>query len=251
MTDFSGGLPPEAVNTLMQQTMEIYVAPEIERRKAEGKWADGTLVSAVQVEMSPSKEIPSVRLNEEVPVQAQAKLKAGVRKNKGDPILRSEIEQISDVQFPEPRDPNSAHITMVFVMDTWHLAFDLVYNKPVAQLLIGRASEFLECASDALHRGHFTAAAENLFACFDLSAKAFLLSFRHPAAQNSKRHEATRQYFNALVGKEYSRPLNCLYRLREQARYGLKPFQMSSSELDSFLERAQLLIKDVNDRVRR
>ena len=84
----------ETANNLFNHVMEIWVNPEIERRRNEGTIPKEYEIERIQIVMKPD-DVPTVRFNEEVKVMAIARLKPGVKKNIiGEPVHYDEIEKI-------------------------------------------------------------------------------------------------------------------------------------------------------------
>ena len=74
-------LDEAGVSNLFNHVMEIWVNPEIERRKRDGRIAENYSIDRIQV-VTPPGEVPFVRFNEEVKAIITAKTKPGVKKEK-------------------------------------------------------------------------------------------------------------------------------------------------------------------------
>jgi hypothetical protein len=62
----------EFSQNLMQQVHELWINPEIERRREAGRLPDDFALTSVQVIMNLDADAPEVRFNEEVKVLAEA-----------------------------------------------------------------------------------------------------------------------------------------------------------------------------------
>jgi len=76
-------LENEARQRAFNQFMQLFVLPEIERRKKDGVLPGRFVLQSAQVIFSGDGTKPVVRLNAEAKIQAKVKLKNGINKNKG------------------------------------------------------------------------------------------------------------------------------------------------------------------------
>lgn len=130
--------------------MNIWTKPEIERRKLEGKIKGGTEIRRVQVIFTLGKP-PEVKFNEEVSITARAKANRDIIK--GEEIKYSDIDGIEEFIVNIP--PNSGHITLFKLLDSWIFIFDARYNKERKEKIkkdIESSKEFYESAKDNLEK---------------------------------------------------------------------------------------------------
>lgn len=213
----------EIVQRFLKQTIDIWIKPEIDKRKNEKRIPNDFELRAAQIIFSLDKGWNKVRLNGEV--KAKIKCKKKLQKNKGDLIYENEIEikNIESIELTE-KDPNSAHITLLRVKNEWIIAFDFRYNKKRIKNHIQAAKEFYDSAKDNLSNKRLRPFFENCFACAELAAKSILLQLPDKKLLFDKDHDSRIKKFQnwtnlGNVNKNYYTLLNRLNKLRPSARY--------------------------------
>ena len=111
---------------VFKQVMELWVLPEIERRKKEKRLEEPFVLRTAQILFSHDKGTQKIRLNQEVKAVAKSKAKRDIKK--GEIVYEKDIDNIEDIQLTE-QDPNCAHITLVLFKGKWFVSFDFRYNK--------------------------------------------------------------------------------------------------------------------------
>ena len=125
-------LDEEATQNLFNHVMEIWVKPEIERRKKEGKIIQDFEIDKIQIVIKP-EGIPEVRFNQEVNVTGIVRLIPGVKKTTlGEPVHFNEIQDILDIKMAENENPDYGHLTMILFQKGWKISFDFRTNKKSA-----------------------------------------------------------------------------------------------------------------------
>lgn len=137
----------DGIDNLFNHVMEIWVNPEIERRKKDGKMSASYSIDKIQVIIPPG-QIPSVRLNDEVKAIILAKLKPGIKEKKkdGDLIYLNEMDHLIKISLPEDENPDYGHLTMLLLGNSWNIYFDFRTNKRKAYERYEVGKEFLQAA---------------------------------------------------------------------------------------------------------
>ena len=205
---------------VFQQTMDIWVKPEIERRNSQGRLTNFKLRSA-QIIFSLDRGWNKVRINDEV--KAIVKCKVNCSKKKGEPVYEHDIDNISQITLTE-KDPNCAHITLFLFKNNWIISFNFRYNKKRIKEHVEAAKEFFKSAKENLEKNRLRPFFENSFACAELSAKAVLLQLPDKKILEGKNHKSRINSFKnwAILGnvkQEHSKILERLNQLRPSARY--------------------------------
>lgn len=151
---------------VFQQVMEIWIGPEIERRKKLGKIDENFVLSKAQVVFSLTGG-NTMRINDEVKAIIEAKANRDVKK--GEPLYERDISSIENIKLTE-QDSNSAHITLLYFKNNWIVAFDARYNKEKIGTLIKRSKEYYESAKDDLKGKRLRPFYENCWNSAELSA---------------------------------------------------------------------------------
>ena len=116
----------EIKQRVFQQVMDIYIIPEIERRKKEGKIKEGTIISKMQIVFSLDKGKNEIRLNEEVKAIVKGRATRDIQK--GETVYERDIDSIEGVELTD-EDINCGHITLLLFKNNWVVSFDCRYNK--------------------------------------------------------------------------------------------------------------------------
>jgi hypothetical protein len=230
-------VPADLPTRVTVHALELYIAPELERRGAAGVAAPR--VEVAQVIFNPGEK-PLVRLNDEVVMDLLAKL--AVDPAKAGSFSLADVTEIERITLTD-RDPNAAHITLLrrgADPDLWLVAFDLRHNAARIEHTAAAANEFLQAARECLGRGHLRAFHENLFAAAELTARSTLLLGPDPGAVTATSHVYTDTRIN-MAAKEGRAPkpfvaaFNALSRKRTTARYRFEPFMLDPADVQRLL----------------
>jgi hypothetical protein len=232
----------------LQQLFEIWINPEIEKRKAAG--TAPSALHMVQVIMEPGRE-NIVRLNEEV--KGVALVRATKAVNAGDPISGSEIANFEAFELTD-EDPNAGHITAIAAGDgAWHLSFNFRYNTARIEQLVAVANEFLAAARFSLseNRGH--AFIDNLFSAVELMAKAWLIDMPDDKLLNAKTHGTIKARFNkhsqwGRTDRAFVELYNRLAGMREPARYVAEAWTFDATAAAAMMATAEQMQRDLDAR---
>ncbi len=242
----------ELARNVLQEAFNLWVGPEIERRKQAGQLPLSFVLIGAQVIFNLDANAPEIRLDEEV--RAGARIKATRSFQQGDSIKTSEVEAIHEVLLTD-LDPNAAHVTMIRIRDIWFIAFDFRYNALRASETHAASAEFLSCAEVAAEKGHRRAFVENLFGATELMAKAELLLLAEKQALTARSHGAISAKYNwwrekaAWIEPKHTDLLNRLTRLRTPARYLRGVVKLTPEEIRHMLTTAQELFNSLRDRI--
>lgn len=209
----------EIKERIFQQVMELWVLPEIEKRKKQKRMDDNFRLRKIQIIFSHDRSFPKIRLNQEV--KAIAKTKVNRKVEAGEAIYESDIENIEDIQLTY-QDPNCAHITLLLFKGMWHVSFDFRYNRRRVKERLDAAKEFFESARENFEKNRLRPFFENSFACAELLTEALLIQFfkQSTLKTHDQRLEKIRDWAElGNVKEEFSNKLSKLFWLRSSARY--------------------------------
>jgi uncharacterized protein (UPF0332 family) len=231
----------EFIQNLMQQVHELWINPEIERRREAGRLPNDFAIRSAQVIMNLDADAPEVRFNEEVKVLAEAEWAREVEY--GEDVTEADVDSIRELVLTD-HDPNAGHLTMVLFKGRWIIAFDFRYNATRVAATLGAAREFLDGATFALDQHHMRHFVDTLFSATELMAKGMLLMNADKDLLKSKKHEIIRNKFNLTAKWRHTDPryvklLNRLQDLRGSARYLDKDFTLSTEEASDMLGTAE------------
>lgn len=211
----------EIKQKVFQQTIDLFVIPEIERRKKRKKLPSNFKLEKAQIIFSLRSGRNYVRLNKDV--KAIIKCKANKTIKKGDIVYENDVDQIESVNLTE-KDSNYGHITLLLFKGNWIISFDFRYNKKISQEHIQASKEFYESAKENLKKKRLRPFFENAFASAELSAKSILLSLPDKKILEGKNHKERISTFKnwANLGNvkiDFSTIFSKLNSLRDSARY--------------------------------
>ena len=211
----------EIKQKIFQQVMDVFIIPEIEKKRKDGSIKDGTIITKMQIVFSLDTEKNEVRLNEEV--KAIAKAKANKPIQNGEIVSDKDIDAIEDIKLTD-EDVNCGHITLLLFKNNWIISFDFRYNKERVKAHIEASKEFYDSALDNLDKNRLRPFYENAFASAELSAKSVLLALPDKKILEGKNHKDRIEKFKnwAKLGNvkmEFSNTLSSLSGLRDSARY--------------------------------
>lgn len=235
----------EGEGRAVRQAFELWIIPEIERRRSRGLEGEGFELCQAQIVFSRENDAPVVRLNDEVKATLTVRVNRPIAE--GETLSPRDIDEILGASLTA-EDPNAAHVTLIRHMDTWVMAFDFRYNAARIADVVETAQEFLACAAFAVEQGFRRAAVDNLFSGVELMAKAILLQL--PDSDPPTTHTHIKDKYNWWGGlgnanRRYVELLNRLSDLRKAARYPPREFPRQSEELASLLATARQMLAEV------
>lgn len=206
---------------VFQQVMDIFVMPEIERRKKINRLPSDFKLEKIQIVFSLKSGRNYVRLNKEVKAIIKCKINRSIKK--GDMVYEKDVDEIESIELTKG-DSNYGHITLLYFNSNWIISFDFIYNKDEIKKHIEASKEFYESAKENLEKGRLRPFFENAFASAELFTKSILLSLPNKELIEGKKHKERKDFLEgwANLGNikiEFSTTLSKLYSLRSSARY--------------------------------
>lgn len=240
--------------TLLKQFLDLFILPEIRRRQETGDLPKPFDLRGAQIIFFADGKKPEIRINSEIRAIASVKLKAGISKNKGDPIYANEIEGLNKIKLTDEEDPDCGHATIIRIGNAWIIAFDFRYNKGLAQKHIDTAKQFYESAEFSFNHKNWSPCLDNLFSAAELAAKAELLMIPDPKFRKKTTHHGIKNRYNKFanlgnVEAKYCEALNKLTGLRARARYLQGDVPISEEEIRTLLENVKKMISDATERI--
>lgn len=206
---------------LLEQTLQLWIQPELARRQSLGTLAHDFQLRQAQVLLEVDRP-PIVRLNEEVRAVVRAVAQRAIQP--GEEVGEEDLGDISTILLTDA-DPNAGHVTMVLHRGAWWIAFDFRYNAGRVNEHIQAAREFLDSATADLDASRLRSFCESLLAAAELLAKARLLQLPEPKVLRSKTHGTISSEFNRWarswpdLHSGFAGVFNRLQDLRGRARY--------------------------------
>jgi hypothetical protein len=245
--------PSSMGERMMEQALDLWINPEVERRRRNGLLGDDFQLHQAQV-IFPSpldQRGKYVRLNEEV--SAVAKVEVTRALSEGEPIYERDIKNIELVQLTKDDEPNAGHLTIIRFHDHWFIGFDFTYNRVRSMAHLEAAEEFLTASRSCQQQEMLRAAAENLFAAAELAAEAELLMVPRKRTtkhiERAKRLHSWVELGNAPAGSDSA--LYALAELRGRARYLEAPFEPSQARFEEHERAVEALMTHVRWRLER
>lgn len=240
---------------IFEQFMDLFVTPEIKRRQETDDLGQSLDLRAAQIIFFPDGRKPQVRVNSEIKAIWDVKLKQGISKKAGEPILDDELEGLGEINLTEEDGLDCGHTTLLRIGDRWIIAFDFRYDKALSKKHIETAEQFYESADFSFNRGNWSSYIDNLFSAAELSVKSILLSmmpdpkFRKKASHNSIRIKYNRFADLGNVEVNHRKTFNKLSGLRDNARYLKEEISISEDEARRYLNVVKNMIEDARRRI--
>jgi len=211
----------ETKQRVFQQAIDLFVAPEIDRRKKIKKLPANFNLEKAQIIFSSKTGRICTRLNKEVKAVIKCKVNRAIKK--GDAVYDKDIDNIESVKLTD-RDLNYGHITLLYFKGSWIVSFDFIYNKLEIKKHIEASKEFYESAKDNSEKNRLRPFYENAFASAELFTKSILLSLPIKESSKGSKHKSRKDFLEnwanlGNVKPEFSTTLSKLYSLRNSARY--------------------------------
>lgn len=207
---------------VLEQALQIWIAPELERRREAGLLPSDFVLRAAQIVMNvdaPTK----VRLNAEVKLVVEVRPLHNRAIEVGDSILVEDVESIEGFHLTTD-DPNAGHLSIVWLPGQVFIGWNFSYNATRNRARVANARQFLDAGRYALERGNLNAFVENALAGVEALAKARLMMLPDRAIMDSRKHRAVTAKYNrwAVLNdseRPYAEALNLLTKQRKAARY--------------------------------
>ncbi len=246
-------MPPEMGQRLFEQTLELWLRPEIERRSERGVLSEGFYLQAAQVVFDLEADAPLVRINEEV--RALARVRAAKPFKAGDLVTADHVGELLHMELTD-EDPNAGHITIIRLRDDWIISFNFQYNAQRAQQALEVAQEFLAAAKHSAEKNHLHAGVDTLYSAVELLARAWLLPMPIKTVLAGRTHGSIRAPFNVHghlgnTDMEFVQLLNRLSNLRPKARYLSAALNVDKAGLLEMLSKAKDMLRAVEARAPR
>jgi hypothetical protein len=203
---------------VFQQVMNIWIIPEIERRKNLGRIDKKFILRGAQIVFSLDWKFPKIRINEEVKAIIEGKPTRDIKK--GEAVYEKDLEMIGNIKLTDD-DSNCGHITVLRFKDSWIVSFDAHYNQKIRKEYLDASKDFYESAIENLNKKRLRVFYDNAFSSAELCAISILLSWSNKKIINNKRHNQRIEIFKSSEGKkdDYSILLKKLNGIRKSARY--------------------------------
>jgi uncharacterized protein (UPF0332 family) len=244
----------ESNKRLFNHIIQLYVLPEIDRRKELGIFSESFILDKAQIIFYGDRR-PIVRLNEETKILAHAKLKDGIKKDRGEMVSHKEIERIENLRLLDEEEPKCAHISLVKFGEDWLVSWDARYNKELARKHFETAKQFCISAQNAYDKNLFAPFVDNLFSCIELLAKSELLLISNKQFVQKTTHDGIQIKYNEFVNignakKDFKNSLNKLRNLRDSARYLKSDLKLFPSDAQRYLSISKEMLDYVENRLK-
>jgi hypothetical protein len=225
-TETAEDAPNEMGGPLLEQIMELWLRPELERRGLDTRPED---VGRALVILKPGEE-PEVLIDAEAAMIVRGKPTRPIAK--GERVTEADLESI-EALLPHDIDPDAGWIGFARFKGTYTIAFDFRRNKAKAQRIVDLASDYLAAAQLAAQDGRKGPAVDNLHSAAELTVVAQMsLMYDKPPGGHGKRQywfESWVEHGNAP--SDHGRALRDLVKCRPPARYAGKPLRLTDAEL--------------------
>lgn len=219
LPDLNDQMGKEGADYLVQQAIDLWFQPDLERRKEAGLIGDDFRVRAAQA-LFPPEGGAIVRFNDEVHGIAQVKATRPVEK--GGEVYESDLDGLVQFDLLE-EDLDHGHFTMLKGQNGWGVAFNFLTRRTFCLQLVQSARGHLDAARFLSERGTIAPSVDNLFSACELASKAHLI-LHHMLRKPVKTHGPIQSGINqwAKLGNidaAFVKLFNRLGQLRPGCRY--------------------------------
>jgi hypothetical protein len=233
-------LDEEGANIFLQQCFDLWINPEIERRRQSGLISEPPNVFAAEVIIFGDGRPLVVRINTEVQssieVQVPKERVSGLKPGDLVSTIGSKIVRI----HPPPEEINNAHVILMRTNDAWAISFDFTYNSGHVAECYKSALEFFDAASDSFLKKRYRAFVDNLFSSIELLSQCFLLmgpgSLKHSHYSIHQNINLRKRHNSA--GGDIAPLLNRLSAERDKARYRTLSYAPKQDEMKNWRDQA-------------
>lgn len=231
-----------------ENLFNLFIYPEIQRRKELGLIDDTFDLIAAQWIQYPDGRTNEIRLNSEVKALCETRYKEGITKKKGDPVFEHEIKDVIWIELTDEDDPNCAHATYIKIAGAWYIHFDFRQNKELARKNLHSAVQFLNVAEFCLEKKHWAPFLDNLFSAAELAVKSTQLMTYGGKFRKKTTHKGIRKKYNAWADLGNALPsqkeaFNKLCAYRPRARYSEPDFSIPELEANDLLKTVREMIE--------
>lgn len=204
---------------MLQQAFDLWITPEVEKRKAAG-----TLPEPFHLFMAQRIQRPDgttlVRFNDEVRGVANARASRPVAM--GEQLVLSDLEHLTEFDVPDD-ELDCGHWTIIRTEAKWFTSFNFLSNRAKCIDLLSKSKQFAEGAAQASEKGHQAVAVDTLFSACELIAKAYLVSSNMVPLENRTHGplagNINRQRKMGNVHEAFVDLFNRMQKLRPRYRY--------------------------------
>ncbi|MFZ0183276.1 MAG: HEPN domain-containing protein [Nitrosotalea sp.] len=246
-------LDDEGAKNLLNSVMDIWILPEIAKRKKDKILDDTFILNRAQVILNPKTNSTEVRLNSEVNALLIGVAKRGIKVNEVAP-LEDMINEIKEIRLTDRDDPDVGHLTMLQFQGKWIIHFDFRYFKTKLQEFFESAREFLEISKISFEKKKMRAFVDTLFSCVELLATCQIYNMAGKDFEKKRKHRNIQVKYNSFVKignfrPEYKDTLNKLSGLRDNARYLKDKFSLDDKLAEEFLKIVEDMLNYTQKRI--
>lgn len=210
-------------NVTLKQTLDIFVLPEIKKRRETFILHNDFKLLQFQILFHLTKNSPEIRLNDECKIVVEIDGEE-YKKVMNESNHSLDTKKIKKIRLDDSEDGNCGHICFFILGDSLLSTYDFRYNKKIVVEHLGRAKEFIDTAEFALEKELFGAFVDNLYSASELIAKADLLLAPDKEILTSKSHKSIISKTNrnknlSNLDSDFAQLLNDLSQLRNSGRY--------------------------------
>lgn len=225
---------------LFNHILELWINPEIKRRKEKGIIDEKFALYGAQVILNPKINKTEIRLNKEVKAQLVGVAKRAIKVDESAP-LEDMIKEIRNIRLTDHDDPDVGHVTMLQFQGNWNIYFDFRYYKSKIKEIFEAGKEFFDIAKYSLERKKNRTFVDNLYSAIELFAICQIYNMAGSDFQKKRKHKEIQKKYNAFVKignfkPEYKDALNNLNELRLSARYVKKSFSLNETQASDLLK---------------
>lgn len=219
---------------VLEQAFELWINPEIVRRKASGALSEDFEPWGAQRVQTPSGAV-IIRFNDEIRGTALVRPTRAVEK--GDTVNWGDLASLEEFDLPTD-ELNNGHWTVLRTGEQWLTSFNALTQRSRCLLLLEKAEHFLEASRKAEADRYSSVAVDTLFSACELVSKAHLVSF-HTLPMSTKTHGPIHSELNKWrrlgnIEDAFVDLFNKMNRLRSSYRYDAQQTESMPIAVEDF-----------------
>jgi len=239
-------LTQKDLGVTFNQAMNLWINPEIIRRKQKGWIKKDFVLKQALIFLTPGKR-PKIRFNEQAYLKGEIETNRKI--NPGELVYDKDVKKINKIT-PERLPPNNGWFAIIFLGKHFIIAFNFGYNDRKIKEHIDAAREFYNSAMKNLESKRLRPFFEECWAVAELLS---VCNFLRTGFQYDKHRVNIKNMKNwadlGNIKNEFSETLENLSELRKSARYmNSKDFEKENTQkiIDALEEMFEFTEKLIN-----
>lgn len=238
-------------NNLLNQFTQLWITPEIYRRKEEGMLSHNFSLEKAQVLFCLGSP-PIIRLNEEVKIKVKVKVNRSIKK--GEPVYAKDISGVAEIKNIDEEN-DFRYVILIKIGTQTYIAFNFEHDVSKSKKLLEIGTSFLTSARTEFEKGNVRQMVELLLIAAENLVKSRFYLLPDQKIRKIRTHKGTQHLINLyakdgkIIKAEQKDVFNRLTALRDSARYELD-FAFKKDEAEKSVIVIEAFAREINELLR-